>query len=75
MASISAGVGPFIGCGEVTMYMKRMENSCVLRAAGGSAAQFRLATGNDDPAGAGSTRPAKKFQPGSRLPSGPTAAA
>src|SRR5262249_51944388 len=62
MASISAGVGPFIGCGEVMMYMKRMKYSCVLRAEG-VGPQFRLATGNDDPAGAGSTRPAKKNQP------------
>src|SRR5262249_49898924 len=28
MASINAGVGACIGCGEVTMYMKRMKNSC-----------------------------------------------
>src|SRR6185436_16445024 len=54
-ASIRAGVGPFIGCGEVTMDMKRMKNSYGLRAAG-VGLQFRLATGNDDPMGARSTR-------------------
>src|SRR5215469_16186390 len=29
IASIKAGVGPFIGCEEMTMDMKRMENSCL----------------------------------------------
>src|SRR5205085_8920591 len=34
IASIMAGVGPFIGCEEITMDMKRMKNSCGWRVAG-----------------------------------------
>jgi hypothetical protein len=33
MASMSAGVGPLLGCGEVTIYMKRMEKLLLRRAA------------------------------------------
>src|SRR5262245_50113168 len=61
MASIKAGVGPLVGCGEVMMDMKRMKYSCGLRVAGIRPAIPSRYKGNDDPAGAGSTRFSGKF--------------
>jgi hypothetical protein len=49
MASISAGVGPRLGCGEVTIYMKRIGKLLRLeREAADLGSQNGLAIGDDE---------------------------
>src|SRR5882757_5446010 len=66
MASASAGVGPLMGWGEVTMYMKRMQN-LLFEASGGLPSPRNCpAIWDDERDPSGSTAVLRKFGLGSR---------